>query len=97
MRPIVSRSALCCLAFLFLVLWPRLGSAFDGLIEKKVFTLPSFATVAGDVLKDVRFGFETSLLEIARRNEIRRGAKLLLLSIPILLRGKMRLVAGSEK
>jgi homoserine O-acetyltransferase len=35
-----------------------LGSAYDHLVVKRVFTLPSFTTVGGDVLKDVRFGYE---------------------------------------
>jgi homoserine O-acetyltransferase len=42
-----------------LVVFPGLGAAYDGLVEKKVFTLPSFTTAGGDVLKDVRFGYET--------------------------------------
>ncbi len=32
--------------------------AFDGPVEKKVFTLPSFTTGAGKVIKDVRVGYE---------------------------------------
>jgi len=43
--------------FAFLVVYPGFGAAYDGLIEKKVFTIPSFTTVGGDVLKDVRFGY----------------------------------------
>jgi homoserine O-acetyltransferase/O-succinyltransferase len=57
MRMIVNR--LCCFVVIFLILCPRVGSAFDGLVEKKVFTIPSFTTVTGDVLKDVHFGYET--------------------------------------
>ena len=45
--------------FALLVVYPGFGAAYDGLVEKKVFTLPSFTTVGGDVLKDVRFGYET--------------------------------------
>lgn len=41
-----------------LVIAPQ-GVAYDGLVEKKVFTMSSFTTVGGDVLKDVRFGYET--------------------------------------
>ncbi len=33
--------------------------AFDGPVEKKVFTLPSFTTGAGKVIKDVKVGYET--------------------------------------
>ena len=41
-----------------LVIAPQ-GVAYDKLVEKKVFTMYSFTTVGGDVLKDVRFGYET--------------------------------------
>lgn len=41
-----------------LVIAPQ-GSAYDGLVEKRVFSMPSFTTIGGDVLKDVRFGYET--------------------------------------
>lgn len=44
---------------LSLILVTSLGFAYDGLVEKKVFTMPSFATVGGEVIKDVRFGYET--------------------------------------
>ena len=57
MRTVTNRLGFLCLAFL-LSLWPRLGSAYDHLVVKQVFTLPSFTTVGGDVLKDVRFGYE---------------------------------------
>lgn len=30
-----------------------------GLVEKKVFTLPSYTTVNGQVIQDVRLGYET--------------------------------------
>jgi homoserine O-acetyltransferase/O-succinyltransferase len=45
--------------FLFLVLCPGRSLAYESLVEKKVFTIPSFTTVTGNVLKDVRFGYET--------------------------------------
>jgi homoserine O-acetyltransferase len=45
--------------FLSLVAVSHLGFAYDGVVEKKVFTIPSFSTVGGDVIKDVRFGYET--------------------------------------
>lgn len=45
--------------FLSLFVVAPLGFAYDGLVEKKVFTIPSFTTVGGEVIKDVRFGYET--------------------------------------
>ena len=53
-----NRLGFLCLAFLLSLFWPRLGNAYDHLVVKRVFTLPSFTTVGGDVLKDVRFGYE---------------------------------------
>jgi homoserine O-acetyltransferase len=44
---------------LFVLLCPGLAAAYEGLVEKKVFTIPSFTTVSGETLKDVRFGYET--------------------------------------
>ena len=38
---------------------PLAGVAYDGPVEKKVFTLPSYTTVGGKTLKDVRVGYET--------------------------------------
>ena len=35
------------------------AGAFDGPVEKKVFTLPSLTTGAGKVIKDVKVGYET--------------------------------------
>src|SRR3989449_3472971 len=35
------------------------AAAFDGLVEKKVFTLPSYTTVGGKTIKNVRVGYET--------------------------------------
>ena len=35
------------------------ASAYDGIVEKKVFTLPSYTTVGGKSLKNVRVGYET--------------------------------------
>ena len=49
---------LCGFVFVCLILCPGLAPAYESLVEKKVFTLPSFTTVAGDVLKDVRFGMK---------------------------------------
>jgi homoserine O-acetyltransferase/O-succinyltransferase len=49
----------CVVLFASLVGLPGLGAAYDGVVEKKVFALPSFTTVNGDALSDVRFGYET--------------------------------------
>jgi homoserine O-acetyltransferase len=55
----------------FLLLCPGLAAAYEGLVEKKVFTIPSFTTVSGEVLKDVRFGYETyGRLDGAKSNAI---------------------------
>ena len=35
------------------------AQAFDGPVEKKLFTLPTYTTAAGKTLKDVRVGYET--------------------------------------
>ena len=37
----------------------RLGFGYEGLVEKKVFTIASFTTVGGEIIKNVRFGYET--------------------------------------
>ena len=41
----------CCVA--------AAASAFDGVVAKKTFTLPSYTTVAGKTIKDVKVGYET--------------------------------------
>ncbi len=33
--------------------------AYDGLVEKKVFTIPTFTTVGGKTIRNVRIGYET--------------------------------------
>jgi homoserine O-acetyltransferase len=45
--------------FQLLVLCPGVAHSYESLVEKKVFTIPSFTTVSGHVIKDVRFGYET--------------------------------------
>ena len=45
--------------FLYFVAVSHLAFAYDGVVEKKVFTIPSFSTVGGDVIQNVRFGYET--------------------------------------
>ena len=44
-------AAACCVA--------AAASAFDGVVAKKTFTLPSYTTVAGKTIKDVKVGYET--------------------------------------
>ena len=46
------------IAVMLLFLWVD-ASAYDGLVEKKVFTLPSPTTVGGKAIKNVRVGYET--------------------------------------
>ena len=35
------------------------ASAYDSVVEKKVFTLPSYTTVGGKTIRNVRVGYET--------------------------------------
>lgn len=35
------------------------ASAYDGLVEKKIFTLPAYTTVGGKTIRNVRIGYET--------------------------------------
>eukprot|EP01034_Spumella_vulgaris_P002327 gene2326-3029_t len=45
--------------------------AYDGLVEKKVFSLPAYTTVGGKVIKDLRVGWESyGTLNAARDNVI---------------------------
>jgi len=54
-----------------MLLCPRLAAAYDKPVEKQVFTLPTFTTVGGDLLKDVRFGYEIyGSLNAAKDNAI---------------------------
>jgi homoserine O-acetyltransferase/O-succinyltransferase len=41
------------------LLAPLAALAYDGAVEKKVFTLPSYTTAGGKTIKDVRVGYET--------------------------------------
>ena len=43
------------------IIWLGAGTvaAYEGKVEKKVFTLPSYTTVAGKTIKNVRVGYET--------------------------------------
>jgi homoserine O-acetyltransferase len=43
-----------------LLFWAATGApAYDGSVEKKVFTLPIYTTLGGKTIKDVRVGYET--------------------------------------
>jgi len=53
-----ARSARLALAAAALVL-SGLAYAYDGPVEKKVFTLPSYTTIGGRTLKGVKVGYET--------------------------------------
>lgn len=53
------RSARAALAFLSLLAAFSAWAQDVGLVEKKVFTLPTFTTVAGQTIKNVRLGYET--------------------------------------
>ena len=44
---------------LILLLNAVLALAYDGPVEKKTFTMPSYTTVGGKTLKNVRFGYES--------------------------------------
>ncbi|HTS21273.1 MAG TPA: homoserine O-acetyltransferase [Casimicrobiaceae bacterium] len=44
---------------MFLALFASAVSAYDGLVEKKTFTLASYTTVSGRTIKAVRVGYET--------------------------------------
>ncbi len=47
------------------------GWAYDGPVEKKVFTMPSYTTVGGQTIKNVRVGYESyGTLNAARDNVV---------------------------
>jgi homoserine O-acetyltransferase len=47
------------------------ASAYDGIVKKEVFTLPSYTTVGGKTIRNVRIGYETyGRLNAARDNVI---------------------------
>jgi homoserine O-acetyltransferase len=53
--PACSRIAFAALSLLAITT----AGAYDGPVEKKVFTLPSYTTVGGKTIKNVRVGYET--------------------------------------
>lgn len=55
----VFKAALIALGFAAASMATIPAQAFDGLVEKKVFTIPSFATVGGKTIANVRIGYET--------------------------------------
>lgn len=59
------------LALLALLVTATPGLAYDGLVEKKTFAMPSYTTVGGQTIKSVRVGYETyGTLNAARDNVI---------------------------
>jgi homoserine O-acetyltransferase len=71
MKPPTIRYNVHGFLLLTVLLCPRLATAYDKLVEKQVFTLPAFTTVAGDRIKDVRFGYEMyGRLNAAKDNAI---------------------------
>lgn len=59
------------LAFLLLLLVALPSWAYDGPVEKKVFSLPSYTTVGGQTVKNVRIGYETyGTLNPAKNNVV---------------------------
>jgi homoserine O-acetyltransferase len=59
------------LVTVLLLALPAAGWAYDGPVEKKTFAMPSYATVGGATIKDVRVGYETyGTLNAARDNVV---------------------------
>jgi homoserine O-acetyltransferase len=60
-----------CLLTVLLLVVPAAAPAYDGPVEKKTFAMPSYTTVGGVTIKDVRVGYETyGTLNAARDNVI---------------------------
>jgi homoserine O-acetyltransferase/O-succinyltransferase len=53
------RYLVCGLALLVLLLSALPGVAYDGPVDKKTFAMPSYTTVGGQAIKNVRVGYET--------------------------------------
>jgi homoserine O-acetyltransferase/O-succinyltransferase len=53
------RHLVCGFALLVLLLSAAPGGAYDGHVEKKTFAMPSYTTVGGQAIKNVRVGYET--------------------------------------
>ena len=71
MRRIAGTIVLCLIAWPGLIAWPALG--YDGLVEKKTFALPSYTTVGGQTIKEVKVGWEA----IGKLNDAKDNAILL--------------------
>lgn len=54
---IITRISLCMSLLASIALTP--ASAYEQIVEKKVFSLPSYTTVGGKLIKNVRVGYET--------------------------------------
>jgi hypothetical protein len=71
MKPPATRYNVHCLLFLTILLCPLLATAYGKPVETEVFTLSSFTTVGGVVIKDVHFGYEMyGHLDAAKDNAI---------------------------
>jgi homoserine O-acetyltransferase len=53
------RHLVCGFALLVLLLSAAPGGAYDSPVEKKTFAMPSYTTVGGQAIKNVRVGYET--------------------------------------
>ena len=47
------------IAFMFAATITHASHAYDGVVEKQTFTLPSYVTVGGETIKDVKIGWES--------------------------------------
>src|SRR5690348_9906786 len=56
MKKSIIAAGACSIALLFLC---SVAGAYDDPVEKKVFTLPTYTTVGGKTIKNVRVGYET--------------------------------------
>jgi homoserine O-acetyltransferase len=64
-------SPLKILIFSILALWPFGAHALDEIVQKQVFSLPSYTTAGGKTIKDVKIGYETyGTLNAAKDNVI---------------------------
>src|SRR3989442_3050959 len=65
----MNRRVGCLTVLVLLVAMP--AWAYDGIVEKKTFAMPAYATVGGTTIKGVRVGYETyGTLNAARDNVI---------------------------
>src|SRR5947199_9756014 len=65
----MNRRVGCLTVLVLLVAMP--AWAYDGIVEKKTFAMPAYATVGGTTIKGVRVGYETyGTLNAARANVI---------------------------